>query len=72
MEGRGTRDVRVRSFSQGSSTESPVVVSNQTRRRQRNAPSALFGGRYGISTPNSTAAVVGVLFQNSSVFVDCG
>ena len=41
------------SFSQGSSTDAPKVISNQTRRRHNARPRADRGGLYGRSAANS-------------------
>lgn len=56
---------RMRIFSHGSSSDSPVVVSNHKRFRQRTVPMELGGGRYGSVIPNTAPAVVGVRFQVS-------
>ena len=45
-----------------------MVVSSQKRHRQRNAPTALLGGRYGSSIPKTAEAVVGTRFQSSMEF----
>lgn len=65
---REQADSLIKSFSHGSSSESPMVVSSQKRHRQMYAPTGCLGGRYGSSMAKMAAAVEGTCFQNSSVF----